>query len=139
MPALMHLPWNSAAAGTDAPCVQDLQRSLTYAELETEARAFAGQLSELGVGEGDVIGIMLPNSVELLVAMLGAWIAGVTATPVNPTLTEREVSYQLEDARARLLVADRALRQLRGALTPVDRRALAEADAELYDERGLFR
>ena len=40
---------------------------------------------------------------------------------------------------ARRTAADRALRQLRGALTPADRRALAEADAELYDERGLFR
>lgn len=103
---LSHLPWNSTAAGTDAPAAQDLNRSLSYAELETEARAFAEQLGDLGIGDGDVIGIMLPNSVELLVAMLGAWIAGVAATPVNPTLTQREVSYQLEDAGARLLVTD---------------------------------
>lgn len=103
-PSLPHLPWNSPSAGSDRPCVQDVARALSYAELEVQSRAFAEQLDDLGIHRGDVIAIMLPNSVELIVAMLGAWIAGVVATPVNPTLTAREVLYQLEDSRARLLV-----------------------------------
>ncbi|KJL37220.1 Long-chain-fatty-acid--CoA ligase [Microbacterium ginsengisoli] len=101
---LTQLPWAGPAAGSARPCVQDVHRALTYAQLEDEARAFAEQLDELGIRQGDVIGIMLPNSVELVVATLGAWIRGVVATPINPTLTAREVSYQLEDSRARLLV-----------------------------------
>lgn len=103
---LSHLPWNSAGAGSSHPCVRDVRRTVTYDELEQEARAFAEQLGEQGIREGDVIAIMLPNSVELVVAMLGAWIAGVAVTPVNPTLTPRELDYQLQDAGARLLVGD---------------------------------
>lgn len=101
---LDHLPWLSPSAGTDLPSVRDAREELSYLGLERRAAACAEQFAERGIGRGDVVAIMLPNSVALLTAMLGAWRVGAAVTPVNPTFTERELRYQLEDSGARLLV-----------------------------------
>lgn len=112
--ALYQLPWESPAAGSDRPCIGDADRTLGYAEVERRSAAFAEQLTERGVGEGDVLAIMLPNSLELLIAMLAAWRVGAAATPVNPTFTSRELDYQLADSGAKLLLA------LPGTLADID-------------------
>lgn len=105
---LNHLLWLSPAAGTTADCIGDDTRMLSYAEVDTLARAFAEQLTELGVSQGDVVGVMLENSIELVVGILGTWLVGAIATPINPTFTERELTYQLGDSEASLLLADEA-------------------------------
>jgi acyl-CoA synthetase (AMP-forming)/AMP-acid ligase II len=86
--------------------MSDLHRSFTYAEVDRRAAAFAEQLTSLGIGAGDAIAIMLPNRLELLIGMLGAWRVGAMVTPVNPTFTDRELEYQLEDSQAKLLLSD---------------------------------
>ena len=47
------------------------------------------------------------NSLELVIALFGAWRVGAAATPVNPTFTERELRYQLDDSGAKLLLTQR--------------------------------
>ncbi|GEB94581.1 AMP-binding protein [Microbacterium lacticum] len=86
---LTYLPWVGPAAGTDAPCVRDERRELSYRDIERAAAAVAEQFAEHGVGRGDVVAVMLPNSVELLVAVLAAWRLGAAATPVNPAPSTR--------------------------------------------------
>lgn len=102
---LSYLPWKSPAAGSDRPCMGDANRMFSYREVEDRAAAFAEQLTERGVGEGDVLAVMLPNSLELLIGILGAWRVGAAATPINPTFTARELDYQLADSGAKLLLA----------------------------------
>lgn len=106
---LNHLLWASPAAGTSADCLGDDTRMLSYAEVEVLARGFAEQLAELGIGPGDVVGVMLENSIELVIGILGTWLVGAVATPINPTFTERELNYQLGDSEARLLLTDEAV------------------------------
>ena len=55
---------------------------------------------------GSVVAIMLPNRVELLVAMVAAWRLGAAATPMNPTFTATEAAHQLSDSAAVVLVTD---------------------------------
>ena len=102
---LSYLPWVSPAAGSDRPCMGDAVRTFSYREVEDRATAFAEQLTARGIGAGDVLAIMLPNSLELLIGMLGAWCVGAAVTPVNPTFTARELDYQLADSGAKLLLA----------------------------------
>lgn len=102
---LSYLPWESPAAGSERPCMGDVDRLFTYREVEERSAAFAEQLTERGIGAGDVLAIMLPNSLELLIALLGAWRVGAAATPINPTFTARELDYQLSDSGAKLLLA----------------------------------
>ncbi|CAL9632450.1 Long-chain-fatty-acid--CoA ligase [Streptomyces sp. enrichment culture] len=86
------------------PCLRDSRHELTYAEVARRADAVATQLSEHGIGEGDVVAIMLPNRLELLLVILAAWRLGATATPINPVFTANEAEYQLRDSGAALVV-----------------------------------
>lgn len=102
---LPYLPWQSPAAGTDKPCLSDNNQTLSYAQVEKRAAAFAEQLQEAGLRRGDMLAIMLPNSLNLLIGMLAAWRLGAAVTTINPTFTEREYSYQLTDSQAKILLA----------------------------------
>ncbi|MPY39189.1 long-chain fatty acid--CoA ligase [Streptomyces phyllanthi] len=86
------------------PCLRDARHELSYADVACRAEAVAEQLAEHGVGEGDVVAVMLPNRVELLLVLLAAWRLGAAVTPVNPVFTANEAEYQLRDADAVLVV-----------------------------------
>lgn len=101
---IAYLPAFTPHAGSSAPCIRDASTELTYAQLELRARAFASLLAERGVKRGDVVAIMLPNSVAFVVALFGSWLAGAAVTPVNPTFTAREFDYQVTDAHAVVVV-----------------------------------
>ena len=106
-------------------------RRLTYAELRDQVAAAADGLAQLGLGRGDRIALVLPNSVETIVLFLAAAATG-TAAPLNPAYKEDEFRFYLEDTGARALVVPPG-----GA--PAARRALPRGvllvEASL-DERG---
>jgi acyl-CoA synthetase (AMP-forming)/AMP-acid ligase II len=72
--------------------------------LGDRVEAVAAQLAGRGIGPGDVIAVMLPNRVELLIALMAAWRLGAAATPINPAFTEVEAAYQIDDAGSALVV-----------------------------------
>ena len=59
---------------------------LTYAELERRSALLARGLLADGVGKGDHVGILMPNSVDWLVAFSAVVRVGAVAVPFN-TLT----------------------------------------------------
>lgn len=88
----------------DEPCLADATHELTNREFLERVLTAAGALEGCGVGQGDVVALMLPNQVEFVVAMFAAWHLGAAVTPINPALTAKEASHQLSDSRARVLV-----------------------------------
>lgn len=99
-----YLPWQRLRTDAERPCVQDDSVQPTYGEFDARIAAFACQLAELGFGRGDVLAVMLPNRVELLVALLAAWRLGGAATPINPVFTASETDYQIADSGAAVVV-----------------------------------
>jgi long-chain acyl-CoA synthetase len=99
-----YLPWQGAQAASDRPCVRDDRIELSYAQFDARIAAFAEQLAETGFGRGDVLAVMLPNRVELLVALFAAWRLGGAATPVNPVFTATEADHQIGDSGAAVVV-----------------------------------
>jgi len=79
-------------------------RSYTYAQLAGAIKAFAGGLSQHGLGLGDTIALMSPNIPEFAIVFHGAAVAGVTVSTINPTYTAEEVAFQLRDSRASMLI-----------------------------------
>src|SRR6476619_4392812 len=98
-----YLPWMSGR-DRSAPAVRDDAVALTYGQLDDWSAAVAGQLDAQGFGVGSVLAVMLPNRVELVVAMLAAWRLGGIATPVNSAFTATEAEYQINDCDAHLVI-----------------------------------
>ncbi|MCU1485977.1 MAG: fatty-acyl-CoA synthase [Actinomycetia bacterium] len=84
----------------------------TYGEMADRVAALAGGLHELGIGRGDVVGILSYNSPEFLEVIFGANRLGAIAMPINWRLAAPEVRYILEHAEARVLMCDDALVEL---------------------------
>ena len=103
---LAALPDERAVSNPGGPCLADEDRELDNAAFAAEVRQVSHALVEMGIGRGDVVALVLPNSVELVTIMFAAWRLGAALTPVNPALTKPEVQYQLTDSGARLVVAD---------------------------------
>lgn len=83
------------------------------------ARRAAGGLARLGVGQGDVVCIMLHNSPAFVQAMFAARLLGAYFCPINWHYKREEAGWILRDSGAKALVADRALRaQIEGGIPP---------------------
>lgn len=84
------------------------ENSWTWSELDGLVDRSAAAL--LGAGATRVA-IVLPNTIEFVVALLGAMRAGLVAVPVNPGFTERELRHVLTDSGADLVIdSDHPLR-----------------------------
>ena len=62
--------------GPDRPAVKDLDRDLTYGALLDEVTRVAAGLRSHGVREGDRVALLLPNSVDFVVAALACLTVG---------------------------------------------------------------
>jgi long-chain acyl-CoA synthetase len=81
---------------------------LSYEDTDRLSDAVAGRLAERGLERGDRVAIMLQNSPQFVLALLGAWKAGATVVPLNPMYKSAEAEHVLQDSGATALVcADR--------------------------------
>jgi amino acid adenylation domain-containing protein len=93
-----------AARTPDGPAVVHGERQLTYAQLVGQAGQLAHHLRALGVGTDALVGLCLPRSLELVVAMLAILQAGGGYVPLDPEYPAARLQLMLEDADARVLV-----------------------------------
>ncbi|MBO4205923.1 non-ribosomal peptide synthetase [Micromonospora echinofusca] len=83
---------------------------LSYAELDTRARALAGRLTRAGLRPEEPVAVLLPRSPELVVAALAVLRAGGCYLPLDPAHSERRNAGTLQRSGARLLLtADKNL------------------------------
>jgi acyl-CoA synthetase (AMP-forming)/AMP-acid ligase II len=113
-------------------------RRLTYGDLRAGVERFAGGLAQLGVRQGDVVAIVLPNMPEYPVVFLGTAMAGAVNTTLNPAYTSREIAAQLTDSGASVVVTTpECLDKTRAASGPGVRLVVlgeASGDAIGFDE-----
>ena len=124
------IPLRRAAA--TAAALSDARLTLDNAAFALAVTSVAHLLQECGVNRGDVVATMLPNRIELIVAMFAAWQLGAALTPLNPALTAREAQYQLDDAHARLVIVDASSQ---GIVHAGGTRQLSVDDLRLDDPR----
>ncbi|MTD15125.1 AMP-binding protein [Nakamurella sp. YIM 132087] len=82
---------------------------LTYAELDARVNRIAWSLRDRGVGRGDVVAVMSPNSADYVCLYLAAARLGAVTTGINYLFTESEITYQITHAEPVLLLADAGL------------------------------
>lgn len=85
------------------------EQSLTYADLANRSRHVAQLLVKAGVEEGDLVGLCLERSVDMLVAMLAIIKAGAAYVPMDPYYPEQRLKLMIEGAGIKHLVSQQHL------------------------------
>ncbi|WP_030918239.1 AMP-binding protein [Streptomyces sp. NRRL B-24720] len=106
---LVHAFRASVARAPEHPALAYFDGRLSYRETDELSDSVAGHLAAKGLQRGDRVAIMLQNSPQFVLALLGAWKAGATVVPLNPMYKSGEVGHVLKDAEVTALIcADRA-------------------------------
>ncbi|MFC7443125.1 amino acid adenylation domain-containing protein [Laceyella putida] len=79
-------------------------QSLTYRELDARSNQLAQLLRERGAGREQIIGLIVPPSLELFVGILGVLKAGAAYLPIDPGYPEERIKYMLEDSQVQLVL-----------------------------------
>lgn len=94
----------SCARHAQRVAVQFLGKSLSYAQIEKSAQAFAVFLAQCEIQPGDRVMLMLPNSPHFIVAYYALLKLGAVVVPASPLDTASEISYKFRDSGAKLIV-----------------------------------
>jgi len=92
----------------DAIAVEDEAEALTYAQLERRAEALAGELRRRRVGPEVVVGVAVPRSCNLVVALLAVLKAGGAFLPLDPDQPTARLGQQLVCSRVEVVLVDGA-------------------------------
>ena len=84
--------------------VQWREASLSYAELDRCADAMAGRLCREGARRGEIVGLMLDRSLEMVVAIIGCLKSGAAYVTLLPTWPAQQRLEILREAESRILI-----------------------------------
>ena len=102
----------SVARAPETDCIVCQGHRLSYREVADRADAMAAQLHHRGVESGDRVGLLIGNSTELVLTILGVLRAGAIVMPLNIREQGPGLRYMLEhsDARALVYTIDQAVK-----------------------------
>ncbi|RKG94728.1 amino acid adenylation domain-containing protein, partial [Corallococcus sp. CA053C] len=93
----------------DAVAVTFEQQSLGYAELDARANQLARYLARQGVVRGDLVGLYVERSLDMVVAVLAILKAGAAYVPIDTAYPAERARFMLEDSQARVLLTQSKL------------------------------
>jgi long-chain acyl-CoA synthetase len=79
-------------------------RKSSYGEFTTAVDRAARMLASQGVGKGDVVSLLMPNSAEYIIAYFACWKVGAIAGPINSLLKAQEISFVISDSETKALL-----------------------------------
>jgi non-ribosomal peptide synthetase component F len=106
------LPERLEAVARRAPratAVRDGRTPWSYAELNARANRLAHHLIDLGVGGGQVVGVAVPQSIDMVVCTLAVLKAGAACLPLDPSCSLGRLHHMLTDAAPSLVLAAAAV------------------------------
>src|SRR4030095_14755167 len=94
--------WKLAQRDPQALALVDPEgREWTRGELLAAANRIVHALRALGLGRGDCVAAVLPNSAEMIQLYLAVTQAGMYLSPINHHLTAPEIAYIVADSEAK--------------------------------------
>jgi len=88
----------------DSPAVSGAAGTLTYRQLDRSAARLAAVLLEQGIQPGVTVGVSLPSSVELVIAIVAIAKIGGVYLPLDASLPPERVKYMLKAGHAPVLL-----------------------------------
>ena len=82
----------------------NLRRS--WGELYTRCRRLASALAGHGIGRGDTVAVMLPNTPSMVEAHFGVPMAGAVLNAMNTRLDAQSIAFMLDHGEARCVIVD---------------------------------
>jgi long-chain acyl-CoA synthetase len=79
-------------------------RQFTFADFDNAVSRSAALLQAHGVGKGDVVSLLMPNSAEYIIAYFACWKLGAIAGPVNSLLKAQEIAFVISDSETKALL-----------------------------------
>ena len=79
-------------------------RQFTYSEFDRAVNRAASMLDAHAIGKGDVVSLLMPNSVEYIIGYFACWKLGALAGPVNSLLKEQEIAFVLNNSEAKAIL-----------------------------------
>ncbi|MHA6616154.1 non-ribosomal peptide synthase/polyketide synthase [Pseudonocardia sp. DLS-67] len=106
-----------AARTPDAPAVRSgaapsYSGTLSYADLDAASDAVAAGLAARGAGPETVVGVALPRSADMIVALVGIAKAGAAFLPLDPGFPAARLRYMVSDAAPAVVLVDAGTRGL---------------------------
>ena len=95
---------DSAKKHPKISAITNFEREITYSELDLLSDQFASGLAALGVRKGSRVAVFLPNIPQFIIAYFGILKAGAVITAISPMHKERELTYQLNNSTAEIIV-----------------------------------
>ena len=92
----------------DRPSVIHGARRWTWAETAARCRRLASALSRRGIGAGDTVAVMAPNTPPMLEAHFGVPMAGAVLNALNVRLDAATIGFILQHGEAKALITDTA-------------------------------
>jgi fatty-acyl-CoA synthase len=96
----------TAAVFPDRLAVVHGDHTATWAEVDIRARRLAAGLAARGIGAGDVVAVLAPNTPAFVEANFGVPLAGAVLLTINTRLDAATIRYCLEHSGARLVLCD---------------------------------
>ena len=87
-------------------------KQFTYAEVDEISNRIAAFISQKGLGAEDVVSVLIPRCEWMPIASLGVLKAGCAYQPLDPSYPKERLNFMMQDASAKMLIADAALRDL---------------------------
>lgn len=123
----------------DYEALRFAEGSITYAGLAREALSHANGIRELGVREGERVGVWAEASLETVVALLGNACAGVVSVPLNPRIGQSELAHIANDGALVRTLGGADGSSTRPKLPSLEESALPLVSAESRPSTSTFR
>lgn len=93
--------------------------SLSYSELDARSNQLANYLQSRGIVPGNIVGLLLDRSVNMIVGILGVLKSGAGYVPIDSSLPEQRIGYMIKQSNTSLLLSEIAYMERFSAYLPV--------------------
>ncbi len=97
----------SCSRNADKVAAKFENEEITYRELEDKTNQLANGLIDLDVQIGDMVGVLLHNSIDFLTSYFGVMKSGATMVPINIMFKQKALEYILNNSQAKVLITSR--------------------------------
>ncbi|MEL7022950.1 MAG: class I adenylate-forming enzyme family protein [Pseudomonadota bacterium] len=112
--------------------------SWTWRQLIEKCQRWSGVLESLGLRHGNRVAVVMENSPETLVSLLGTIYGGFVAVPINTAVTDETVVGMLNDSEASVLVCNEPHAARLDALTGDLEHLCARVSSDAHRDWHLF-